>query len=36
MLINFVPVIRAFVPDECGFLKGTSGPNIYGADPLAG
>jgi uncharacterized membrane protein YhaH (DUF805 family) len=36
MLINFVPVIGPFwYLIECGFLKGTSGPNIYGADPLA-
>ena len=36
MLINFVPVIGPFwYLIECGFLKGTSGPNIYGPDPLA-
>jgi uncharacterized membrane protein YhaH (DUF805 family) len=37
MLINFVPVIGPFwYLIECGFLKGTSGPNMYGPDPLAG
>jgi uncharacterized membrane protein YhaH (DUF805 family) len=35
MLINFVPVIGPFwYLIECGFLKGTSGPNTYGPDPL--
>ena len=36
ILIVFVPVIGAiwyFV--ECGFLRGTRGPNPYGPDPLA-
>ena len=35
LLINFIPIIGwlwAFV--ELGFLKGTTGPNQYGEDPL--
>jgi len=36
MLIIFVPVIGGFwYLIECGFLKGTSGPNNYGPDPLS-
>lgn len=36
ILIAFVPVIGGlWYLIECGFLKGTSGPNQYGADPLA-
>lgn len=35
MLILFVPVIGGlWYLIECGFLKGTTGPNIYGPDPL--
>ena len=36
VLIIFVPVIGGlwyFI--ECGFLRGTPGPNAYGPDPLA-
>ena len=36
VLIIFVPVIGGlwyFI--ECGFLRGTPGPNTYGPDPLA-
>lgn len=36
ILIGLIPIIGgiwAFV--ECGCLKGTDGPNAYGADPLA-
>ena len=36
VLIIFVPVIGGlwyFI--ECGFLRGTLGPNTYGPDPLA-
>jgi uncharacterized membrane protein YhaH (DUF805 family) len=37
ILINFVPVIGGlWYLIECGFLKGTTGPNQYGPDPLAG
>ena len=36
VLIVFVPVIGSFwYLIECGFLKGTAGPNSYGPDPLA-
>jgi uncharacterized membrane protein YhaH (DUF805 family) len=36
VLIAFVPVIGGlWYLIECGFLKGTSGPNTYGPDPLA-
>lgn len=36
VLIVFVPVIGSFwYLIECGFLKGTTGPNNYGPDPLA-
>ena len=35
MLILLVPVIGGlWYLIECGFLKGTTGPNIYGPDPL--
>jgi uncharacterized membrane protein YhaH (DUF805 family) len=35
MLIVFVPVIGSlWYLIECGFLKGTTGPNTYGPDPL--
>jgi uncharacterized membrane protein YhaH (DUF805 family) len=35
ILIIFVPVIGGlWYLIECGFLKGTSGPNNYGPDPL--
>ena len=36
VLIMFVPVIGGlWYLIECGFLRGTAGPNNYGADPLA-
>ena len=36
VLIVFVPVIGGlWYLIECGFLRGTSGPNNYGPDPLA-
>jgi uncharacterized membrane protein YhaH (DUF805 family) len=36
VLIIFVPVIGGlWYLIECGFLKGTPGPNNYGPDPLA-
>ena len=36
MMIMFVPIIGFFwLLIECGFLKGTEGPNDYGPDPLA-
>ena len=36
VLIALVPVIGGFwYIIECGFLKGTTGANAYGADPLA-
>jgi uncharacterized membrane protein YhaH (DUF805 family) len=36
ILIAFVPVIGSiWYLIECGFLKGTTGANKYGADPLA-
>jgi uncharacterized membrane protein YhaH (DUF805 family) len=36
VLIALVPVIGGFwYIIECGFLKGTTGANSYGADPLA-
>ena len=37
VLIVFVPIIGAlWYIIECGFLRGTVGPNTYGPDPLAG
>jgi uncharacterized membrane protein YhaH (DUF805 family) len=36
ILIAFVPVIGGlWYLIECGFLRGTAGANLYGADPLA-
>jgi uncharacterized membrane protein YhaH (DUF805 family) len=36
ILIIFVPVIGSlWYLIECGFLRGTPGPNDYGPDPLA-
>ena len=36
VLIVFVPVIGGlWYLIECGFLRGTHGPNAYGPDPLA-
>lgn len=35
-LISFVPVIGGlWMLIECGFLRGTDGPNRFGPDPLA-
>jgi uncharacterized membrane protein YhaH (DUF805 family) len=35
ILIAFVPVVGAiWYLIECGFLKGTTGPNKFGPDPL--
>ena len=35
ILIAFVPVVGAlWYLIECGFLKGTTGPNKFGSDPL--
>jgi uncharacterized membrane protein YhaH (DUF805 family) len=35
VLINFVPCIGwIWALVECGFLKGTTGPNQYGEDPV--
>jgi uncharacterized membrane protein YhaH (DUF805 family) len=35
VLIGLVPIIgQLWALIECGFLRGTTGPNIYGADPL--
>ena len=35
ILIVFVPVVGGlWYLIECGFLKGTTGPNKFGADPL--
>ena len=35
VLINLVPCIGPFwALIECGFLRGTPGPNKYGPDPL--
>ncbi len=37
ILINFLPCIGGlWALIECGFLKGTDGPNQYGPDPLQG
>lgn len=36
-LIGLVPFIGwLWILIECGFLRGTDGPNQYGADPIAG
>lgn len=36
VLIVFVPIIGGlWYLVECGFLRGTAGPNDYGPDPLA-
>jgi uncharacterized membrane protein YhaH (DUF805 family) len=36
VLIAFVPIIGGlWYLIECGFLRGTAGPNNYGPDPLA-
>lgn len=37
VLIALIPVVGAiWYLIECGFLRGTVGPNKYGADPLGG
>lgn len=36
-LLMFVPIIGwLWMLIECGFLRGTDGPNQYGPDPIAG
>lgn len=36
ILLNFIPIIGfLWVTIELGFLKGTDGNNIYGADPIS-
>jgi uncharacterized membrane protein YhaH (DUF805 family) len=36
ILINLIPIVGAFwTLIECGFLKGTTGSNRFGPDPLA-
>jgi len=34
VLLNFVPIANIWILIEVGFLKGTTGPNDYGADPI--
>lgn len=35
VLINFIPIVGGlWCLVECGFLKGTVGPNRFGPDPL--
>jgi uncharacterized membrane protein YhaH (DUF805 family) len=35
VLINFIPIVGGlWCLVECGFLKGTDGPNRFGPDPL--
>jgi len=34
-LLALVPLVGFWVYIECGFLKGSTGPNRFGADPLA-
>lgn len=34
ILLNFVPILNLWPLIELTFLKGESGPNKYGADPL--
>ncbi|MBC2594340.1 DUF805 domain-containing protein [Ruficoccus amylovorans] len=37
ILIGLIPLVGPiWVLVECGFLKGTEGPNRFGEDPLAG
>jgi len=36
VLLAFVPIANIWYLIECGFLKGTTGPNAYGPDPLGG
>jgi uncharacterized membrane protein YhaH (DUF805 family) len=34
ILLSFVPILNIWYIIEVGFLRGTSGPNSYGPDPL--
>jgi uncharacterized membrane protein YhaH (DUF805 family) len=36
VLLGFVPLANIWILIEVAFLKGTAGPNEYGADPLGG
>lgn len=36
VLINLVPFGSLWTLVECGFLKGTEGPNRFGPDPMVG
>lgn len=36
VLIGFIPIVGIWAFIECGFLRGTEGPNEFGADPLGG
>ncbi|MDE2491621.1 MAG: DUF805 domain-containing protein [Elusimicrobia bacterium] len=36
ILVNFVPLLCLWPIVELTFLKGTAGPNRFGADPLGG
>jgi len=36
MLVNLVPFGSLYALYQCGFVKGTEGPNQYGPDPMAG
>lgn len=36
VLLGFVPLVNIWILIEVAFLKGTAGPNEYGADPLGG
>lgn len=37
ILIGLIPLVGSiWILVECGFLKGTEGPNRFGEDPLAG
>lgn len=33
-LLGLIPIVGIWVIIECGFLRGTEGPNNYGPDPL--
>ena len=33
VLISFVPIVSIWALIECGFLRGTVGPNQFGQDP---
>jgi len=34
VLLSFIPILNIWYLIEVGFLKGTTGPNTYGPDPL--